>query len=464
MTPSRQLRRIARFYPSASNCSVLPLDVVMKIAFYIPDAPDLFAYLEGLRTLRSLGDLEHLYQLGLSQRHSDLWPRLLINSSILESTLRSSYEAIAKYYVNIVVKDVNDVVWVKKHVHFMTDIEWIMTILPVTTDIANNWTDMRITRLSVGSECEAPGGWNDIFRRLPCLTSLSLLHVEGNVDTLLDVVTKSTQLTELKFFPEEFEIKATDLLCLTEWFRSQRPQVFETGFHEWDHVDETLVQDFCEAVFNCSSLKSLCLTDMYLRDVDFSHFMMKMESLQLNCCCINSDVVKSLASRLPDSKLVHLELMDSWNQATVYLEDVIQALPHSSIKTLKLLGLSLGCVNSTTFFQPIQNCHLDTLIIESSFPSTLAESLATVIQNNHTICELDLANSLISMSDLRRLVQSVTSTDRRVKTRRIKWKKYRTSSIPASDLTELEEIKIEGAFESLLCPDIDCYRFMWYST
>ncbi|KAH9185632.1 hypothetical protein AeNC1_012391, partial [Aphanomyces euteiches] len=231
MTPSR---------PSASNCSVLPLDIVMKIAFYIPDAPDLFAYLEGLRALSSLGDLEHLYQLVLSQRHSDLWPRLHINSSILESTLRSSYEAIAKYYLNIVVKDVNDVAWVKKHVRSMTDIEWIMTILPVTTDIADDWTDMCITRLSVSSGCEAPGGWNDIFPRLPCLTSLSLIEVEGDFDVLFEFVAKSTQLTELKFFPEAFEIKATNLLCLTEWFRSQRPRVFATGLHEWDHIDETL--------------------------------------------------------------------------------------------------------------------------------------------------------------------------------------------------------------------------------
>ncbi|KAG9399793.1 hypothetical protein AC1031_011216 [Aphanomyces cochlioides] len=437
----------------------------MKIAFYIPEAPDLFAYLEGLRALSSLGDLEHLYQLGLSQGHSDLWPTLHINSSILESTLRSSYEAIAKYYLNIVVKDVNDVVWVKKHVHPMTKIEWIMKILPVTTDIADNWTDMRITRLSVSSGCEAPGGWNDIFPRLPRLTSLSLVYVEGNFDALFDVVTKSTQLTELQFFPEAFEIKATNLLCLTEWFRSQRPRVFASGLQDWDHIDENLVQDFCEAMFNCSSLKALHLTDMYLRDVDFSQFAMKMESLQVICCCINSDVVKSLASRLPDSQLVHLELTDSWNEATAYLEDVIQALPHSSIKTLILRGLSLECVNSTTFFQPIQNCHLDTLIIGADcFPSTLAESLAIVIQNNHTICELDLVDSRINISDLRLLVQSMTSSDRRVKTRRIKWRKYIPPSIPASDLTKLEEFKIEGVFESVRYPDSYFYHFMWYST
>ncbi|CAK4287760.1 unnamed protein product, partial [Aphanomyces euteiches] len=53
----------------------------MNIAFAIPDAADLFAFLEVLRPYDNLGPLEQLYQLGLTASHADLWPTLCTKSS-----------------------------------------------------------------------------------------------------------------------------------------------------------------------------------------------------------------------------------------------------------------------------------------------------------------------------------------------------------------------------------------------
>ncbi|CAK4090726.1 unnamed protein product, partial [Aphanomyces euteiches] len=49
---------------SAPAFSLLPVDVIVNIAFSIPIAADLFAFLEALRPYNLLGPLEHLYQLG----------------------------------------------------------------------------------------------------------------------------------------------------------------------------------------------------------------------------------------------------------------------------------------------------------------------------------------------------------------------------------------------------------------
>ncbi|CAK4760348.1 unnamed protein product, partial [Aphanomyces euteiches] len=95
----------------------------MNIAFAIPDAADLFAFLDVLRPIDNLGPF---YQLGLTTSHADLWPTLCIKSSILGTPKCYLYETVLKMYANVMVENVSadQVVWLETHLNPTTEITW----------------------------------------------------------------------------------------------------------------------------------------------------------------------------------------------------------------------------------------------------------------------------------------------------------------------------------------------------
>ncbi|KAG9397847.1 hypothetical protein AC1031_016557 [Aphanomyces cochlioides] len=114
--------------------SALPVDIVVKIALFIPNPEDLFAFLQVLRPLSDL----------------DLWPPLFLNSSILGSHNMISYETIVKYYANVIVEEIwDDVDWLKMHLNPRTKMEWSIHDSSVTGDTFKAFADLRITGLTV---------------------------------------------------------------------------------------------------------------------------------------------------------------------------------------------------------------------------------------------------------------------------------------------------------------------------
>ncbi|CAK4657821.1 unnamed protein product, partial [Aphanomyces euteiches] len=128
---------------------MVPVDVVIKIAFAIPDAKDLFAFLEALRLCIDLGPLEHLYQLCLKQDHFDVWPALKLTSAARDKLSLPHYESIAKYYSRVIVNDARfSVEWLRTHLNSMATIEWNAGEIPVTEENLDEWQDLRITGLN----------------------------------------------------------------------------------------------------------------------------------------------------------------------------------------------------------------------------------------------------------------------------------------------------------------------------
>ncbi|CAK4620335.1 unnamed protein product, partial [Aphanomyces euteiches] len=100
---------------STPECSLLPLDIFIKIAFYLPGAADLFAFREALRPYSLLGPLEHLYKLSsLRDLWRYLWPRLVIPRAF--NSWSTSYEAIAN--------------GVAQEAFRSTKIEWVVNQFP----------------------------------------------------------------------------------------------------------------------------------------------------------------------------------------------------------------------------------------------------------------------------------------------------------------------------------------------
>ncbi|KAG9397789.1 hypothetical protein AC1031_016639 [Aphanomyces cochlioides] len=189
--------------------SLLPLDVFIKIAFYLPGAADLFAFLEALRPYNLLGPLEHL-------------------------------SPIAKYYSTVAIQDLGQAAWLKKHLDPQTKIEWVVEKFPNSvSEIADEVWDLRIARVRFGFKHNSVSSGKEILSRLKHLTSLKV-HVKHAFSTpeilnenhriwddIFKFVAQSDQLTEFEFFRETHAMTASSLVQLIEWFRRQPVRVFE---------------------------------------------------------------------------------------------------------------------------------------------------------------------------------------------------------------------------------------------
>ncbi|CAK4967797.1 unnamed protein product, partial [Aphanomyces euteiches] len=156
------------------NLSMLTVDVVMNIAFAIPDAADILAFLEVLRPFDNLGPLEQLYQLGLTTSHADLWPILYIKSSVLGTPKCYLYEAVLKMYSNVTVENfsADQVVWLETHLNPTTELTWFTNDDGDKFKPRDNWYELRTTCLMHYSEEYSDFEWKSVLPRLRHLRSL----------------------------------------------------------------------------------------------------------------------------------------------------------------------------------------------------------------------------------------------------------------------------------------------------
>ncbi|KAG9397876.1 hypothetical protein AC1031_016531 [Aphanomyces cochlioides] len=400
---------------SAPVRSLLPVDVIIKIAFCIPVAADLFAFLEALRPYNLLGPLEHLYQLGMRlDRSFYLWPCLRLPPSLDEWSV--SYEAIAKYYSNVVIQDLGQATWLKKHLGPQTKIEWIVNNFPTsTTEIAD--------------ECNSLSSGKEILSRLKHLTTLKVydehaFSIPAEVldeyhqawDDIFKFVVESHQLTELQASPDSHAMTSSNLVNLIAWFRRQPVRVFECTSATCRRIDKSLKQSFYEAIFNCPTLDKLILSKCDFQGLDFSRFRFSMRSLQLGYCRMGSDYINSLASRLENSNLTHLGVYVCHDVSIDSVESLVRVLPYTSIKHLALTSLPFNSKDLSKLSQLCENCPVESLSLhafQSSF--SFVKSLATAIQNNKTIHDLEVLLPGITVEEMRFLIQSVCHPSRRLK-------------------------------------------------
>ncbi|KAH9100957.1 hypothetical protein Ae201684P_007148 [Aphanomyces euteiches] len=374
---------------SAPAFSLLPVDVIVNIAFSIPIAADLFAFLEALRPYNLLGPLEHLYQLG---KQLDL------------------------------IQDLGQATWLKKHLGPQTKIEWIVNHFPTSTkEIADDVWDLHITRVSHGFKYNSLSSGKKILSRLKHLTTLKVYDEHAFSmpaealddyhqawDDIFQFVEESHQLTELQASPDSHAMSSSNLVNLITWFRRQPVR-----------------QSFYEAIFNCLTLDKLILRTCDFKGLDFSRFRFSMRSLQVGYCRGGSDYIYSLASRLENSNLTHLNIyvrhdvsIDSVKSLVRVLTTTIRVyLPGlcTPIKQLALKGLPFDSTDLSKLAPLFENCPLESLslhAIRSSF--SFVKSLATAIQNK-TIHDLEVLFPVITVEEMRLLIQSVCHPSRRLK-------------------------------------------------
>ncbi|KAF0723443.1 hypothetical protein Ae201684P_007325 [Aphanomyces euteiches] len=406
--------------------AVLPVEVLVKIAFSIKDVEDLFAFLEALRPYDMLGPLAHLYELFTTRHHLGLWPSLALHPTILDSSERPLYEGITKYYEHVVVENVwSDVEWLKTYLSPMAQIGWNLKDIDMylTSISLDEWTDLRITRLALDIEDEDEAIWcTNAVSQLPSLTCLEADISSFELEDFFANLAASQQITQLHLSFDEYQLTAFDLAHLTEWLRHQPVRHLGCEFGDWEDLDLDVKETFYQAMFNCPTMAILELSGCKVDDVDFAQYDFPMRSLVLHQCCLSSRQVEALVSRLERSKMTSLQLTDFTFDYMDGIVSLLEIQPRTRIQHLALGGLHKYVATWSILAPSIEKLTVERLIFcATEFPSDAAESLAMAIQNNPSICELHLNCCDITLSGLVLLIQSITHPSRQTKSKRVRW-------------------------------------------
>ncbi|KAH9151565.1 hypothetical protein LEN26_003839 [Aphanomyces euteiches] len=404
--------------------TTLPIDVLIKIVFFITHVKDLLSFLKTLRPAINLGPLELLHQLGSTLEHSSFWPTLLIDASTIGVLTTSPHRDIVKYYSNVTIEYGGWEIfrWMRKYLSPKAAIEWHIDTIPEKINNVDNWTSFRITDVSIAITKENASTWKNVLPRLDHLTSLRVASKYGNLKEIFAILSVTKTITAFEVVAENgYAVQRDERLHLSQWFHRQPVREFEAWFKDMNLLDIELRQSLCEAMFNCPSLERLKLAAFYLDDMDFTKFSFSMKWLMLDEQ--NSDVLNLLATRLTHSKLTDLVLRDCIDDGTFNgLKSILQALSSSPIKSLEVTDFHLNCSQWAKLTPLIQTCTLNSLCLDLEvITSTFAQKLAKAILNNRTISELEFLSSEISTPNMRILIQSICNPSRQVDSTCIKW-------------------------------------------
>ncbi|CAK4641644.1 unnamed protein product [Aphanomyces euteiches] len=202
----------------ASNMT-LPSPVIQKIALYIQDSSDFFAFLtcfddESLG--ESLGELRHFLELSKYLNPTDLWPKIQLRQ--LTPWLAPSVRRVASFFTAISVFEVYDVSLLRKCLHPHNIVDLVIT----PSDNADRaWLTAPFSMLPVQHiTFQSPDYWTgDLFVEqmlgsMPNLVSLTLresyMHV-GSRDRLFAFIQASSKLTRLSLSSSMYRVGGRDL-------------------------------------------------------------------------------------------------------------------------------------------------------------------------------------------------------------------------------------------------------------
>ncbi|KAG9397776.1 hypothetical protein AC1031_016626 [Aphanomyces cochlioides] len=354
---------------TSSPLSMLPLDIIVKITFYTTDGEDVLAFLKALSPSIELGPLEEL--LNSKEELSQLWPTLKLWKDI------SSYEAVAKYYSNVVIYRTEDADWFEKYLNPMASIEWFVEEFPQANQVYNKFWKLRITRVNICLTWQEERRFRckNSLRRLAHLTSLCIgdnKYCDDNEDDyhriwhdLFEFAAKSDQLAKFQLFPENHSLTADNATTnLIKWSRRRTAQVFEfkTGEnnHLWDEIDHDVEQSFSQVMLT-SPLKPLKLTDWDFQDVDLTGISFAMESLQFYK--VDSASMETVISQLEGSRVKELEIQE-YAGARVGLERLLRILPRTSITRLQLTEIDCSSIEWCALAPLFAECPLEFLSVD----------------------------------------------------------------------------------------------------
>ncbi|KAH9148268.1 hypothetical protein AeRB84_008329 [Aphanomyces euteiches] len=217
-----------------SKLSLLPLDVVVKIVFFVREWNDVLALLEALRPSNVLGPLESLWRLHLlTWRECDLWPTLDLTK--LDETSRTDVEKIAKFYSTVTVDVTMNLDWFCQYIHPNASVELMDGRHDdLDKETLAKWKDIRV--VAINEKILTMPSYLVYFPRLAVISSKECTREMAGA--IFDYVASSTTLRSL-----EVEACFTDGFCpitstmankLHQWIQSQPIESVTIKYFVWE--------------------------------------------------------------------------------------------------------------------------------------------------------------------------------------------------------------------------------------
>ncbi|CAK4085019.1 unnamed protein product [Aphanomyces euteiches] len=425
-------------------------DVVVKIAFFITEPDDLFAFLDALRSSKLIGPLEYLWKLSLSNKRSLLWPKLDLSRLDFKNPATPEWvEAIAKYYPCVSIAHAMDVGWLRRHVSPQARQEWSIISIPNSRQYWRNWSTLRITQLTILAKNVDYSGFLEALTHLDHLKSLHLSAIAETIrwmDRVLAFAATSAQLEELELITAlDHDITASMLQDLIKWFNRRPVRVFRFCKWRWRVDDKVLKQTFYETMFNSPKLDRLKVAHTPLDDIDFSNMVMSVRYLHVEDCYLNSEQIGTLATSLERSSVQELILAIYGDPCIEGIQQLIRALPRMTIKSLELAIYYCTYVAWDDVVPLLESCKLTSLTLRGGrFDFRTAALLGEALRNNQTIRDITLTGRSLKYQDTRKFLDDVTTPKRSESIRHIHLEGI---DVPSGDKDVLQQIAISRGAE-----------------
>ncbi|KAH9117897.1 hypothetical protein LEN26_012361 [Aphanomyces euteiches] len=231
--------------------SVLPGEILVRIALFIPSSSDVFSYVDALRSHCDLGPLELLYEWGNHYGMSDLWPSLTITAAFLDRERHRDVKSLVQMYSTVFVYSLvesEDLKWLREHVDPMAEQEWVLMMYfsqPGSTEFWNTFVNFQIVKLTLKGVTTDMANY---LAKFQFLRSLELAGHNLNEESILEFAAASARLTELKLHTSTF-VQPTDSMLRNAiaWFRRQPVQSFSCWLWRWGVNDIELKKEFLES-------------------------------------------------------------------------------------------------------------------------------------------------------------------------------------------------------------------------
>ncbi|KAF0716827.1 Aste57867_2646 [Aphanomyces stellatus] len=402
--------------------TLLPPEVLFKIALCIDDADTFFALLDALSSPNTRGPfLNAIWLLGFKRPRTHLWPTLHLHSH--ESLVDSA--SIAKIYSHVAVHDVYDVAWLRQVLRPDATISWYVTSHEVNTTSVDEWTTLRITHVHAFQT-----KIDHLIPLLPKMRHLIGLDL-GDIDRatlepLLAFIAISN-LTELGLSYNSrlqdhrgLRIVHVDILPwlvdhLSQWLRTQPVTTFRMGMGDFLLPTEVALS-FLETLFGNPSLRTLSLHA--LRVSCFPPRFTHLQELEMIDASLSPAAVRGLQSALVNSNVERLNLSQSNSWCCGGLaQAILDVLPCTRVRHLDLSECALDDIYWSIPAMASPTC-LKSLNLRGNLFAT-GTALAQLLVTTASLQDVNLAENKIGYTGAKLLVQHCPALCRLILSRNV---------------------------------------------
>ncbi|KAF0690998.1 Aste57867_17699 [Aphanomyces stellatus] len=333
-----------------------PLELLWKVAAWIPDSTTFFSLLEALGSSSGRGPFEPLWQIGMTwqpQWRSRLWPQLGLSQNLIQDDVNRAYvEASLAHCPSALINFVwdNDIEWLVRHVRPPIALEWDANLPSTPSDARGNgveipleewyakWAQLPITTLVRRSMCSIVR--EHIVEVLPQCRYLTTVtfHDAFPLASLFKFAASSGTLVHLT--TSYATASSADLEDAIRWLASTPVQSFRCTNWTFDAECATAIE-FVTAILQHPTMSLLLFSSSTNLNVDELPLLQPTRLRDLHLGQVSS-CLRSLASAISHSSLERLLISNGHNvtASDEYVCAMVEVLKAAGLcKHLKILEL-----------------------------------------------------------------------------------------------------------------------------